>query len=365
MQTIVLILLILSVPSLAHAQDRGLLDELYGQALREKAESGDPRAQTALGDEYQMGVGAAKTPDLVKAAYWYRRAAEKGFAKAQNYLGEMYKLGKGVPQDFSKAAYWYHRAANQGDTMAQLSLGILYSDGKGVQKDLVQAYKWIALAEPNLPEIYFLLSGGVSPLREVEKLMTPSETLLGKQLVEKWNPQPEWEPKKYEGSAAGGSVDTKPVSKATLDILQRDFRMAEALAIIEASPTRSASRDHLRSHQRLRFLATQEQTPMVLDGYTVIDPKSSIIGYSFFYYGTKGPLVIADAAVNPVHTDVIQIASSLVTAALDAVSNPDGSRMYFLGIYDLDRSRVIKIMIRRGQTPMGPDYAIRYVVSQR
>ena len=75
--------------------------------------------------------------------------------------------------------------------MAQLSLGILYSDGKGVQRDLVQAYKWIALAEPNLPETFFLLLGGVSPLREVEKLMTPSEILLGKRLVQEWEPKRE------------------------------------------------------------------------------------------------------------------------------------------------------------------------------
>jgi Sel1 repeat len=112
LRTIILIALSLFVSSLTQAQDRNLLGELYGQALREQAESGDPRAQTALGDEYQMGVGAAKTPDLAKAAHWYQRAAEKGFAKAQNYLGEAYKLGRGVPQDFSKAASWYRRAAN-------------------------------------------------------------------------------------------------------------------------------------------------------------------------------------------------------------------------------------------------------------
>ena len=196
MHTIIFIALILSVPLLAHAQDRDLFDKLYGQALREKAESGDPRAQAALGDEYRMGVGVAKTPDFEKAAYWYRRAAEKGFAKAQNYLGEMYKLGEGVPQDFSKAAIWYQRAADQGHTMAQLSLGILYADGKGVPKDLVQAYKWIALAQPNLPEEFFLLSGGVSPLTEVEKLMRPSEILLGKRLAEEWEPKLDLEPGK-------------------------------------------------------------------------------------------------------------------------------------------------------------------------
>ena len=39
--------------------------------------------------------------------------------------------------------------------------------------------------------------------------------------------------------------------------------------------------------------------------------------------------------------------------------------MYFLGIHDLDSVRVLKIMVRAASTPMGPDYAIRYAVSQR
>ena len=165
--------------------------------------------------------------------------------------------------------------------------------------------------------------------------------------------------------AVGGSVDKKPMSKETLDRLKRDFRMADALTIIKASPRRPASQDYLKSQKSLRFLATQKQSPMVLDGYTVMDPKSSIIGYSLFYYGTTGPLVIMDAAVNPIHADAIQSALSLMDVAFDTVSNLDGSKMYFLGLYDLDRSHLLKIMIRCGQSPKGPDYAIRYGVSQR
>ena len=169
----------------------------------------------------------------------------------------------------------------------------------------------------------------------------------------------------YAGSAPAGPVHTTPVSKAILTILQRDFRMAEVLAIIKASPTRSASQGYLGSQQRLKFLATQEQAPMVLDGYTVMDATSPIIGYSLFYSGPTGPLVIVDASVNPLEANAVRAASNLVMGALDSVSNPDGSKMYFLGLYQLDRSRVIKIMIRRAQTSMGPDYAIRYALSQR
>lgn len=51
--------------------------------------------------------------------------------------------------------------------------------------------------------------------------------------------------------------------------------------------------------------------------------------------------------------------------SLDSMPNPDGSRMYFVGIYAFDASRILKIMIRKADTPLGPDYAIRYAVSER
>lgn len=104
---------------------------------------------------------------------------------------------------------------------------------------------------------------------------------------------------------------------------------------------------------------------MVLDGYSVGDLTSPIIGYSLFYYGADGPLMIADAAVNPAHAAAKDRVADLALKSLDSVSNPDGSTLHFLGIYDFDPKRVLKIMIRKAQTPLGPDYAIRYAVSQR
>ncbi|MBI1893794.1 MAG: hypothetical protein HYS14_06760 [Candidatus Rokubacteria bacterium] len=104
---------------------------------------------------------------------------------------------------------------------------------------------------------------------------------------------------------------------------------------------------------------------MVVDGYSVQDMASPIIGYSLFYHGDNGPLVIADASVNPMRKDAVTAVSKLVAASLDSIANPDGSKMYFLGIHDLDSVRFLKIMVRAASTPMGPDYAIRYAVSRR
>jgi len=162
------------------------------------------------------------------------------------------------------------------------------------------------------------------------------------------------------------SVHTKRITQATLDSLHNDFLMSEALTVIKESQSRSSSKEYLRSPQsRFRFIATQEQGPMVLDGYSVKDLKSPIIGYSLFYYGADGPLMIVDATVNVIQEKAIRKVAKLVDTSFDSVSNPDGSEMYFLGIYDLDATRLIKVMVRKAQTPFGTDYSIRYAVSPR
>lgn len=167
--------------------------------------------------------------------------------------------------------------------------------------------------------------------------------------------------------AKAASIDVKLAPQATLDALQQNFGMAEVISLLSASASRSSSKAYFQARApRFNFMATQRQGPMVIDGYSVLDMKSPIVGYSLFFYGDNGPLVIADAAVNATRKDAISAAVKLTATSLDSVSNPDGSKMYFLGIHNLDSSRFLKIMVRAGvETPMGPDYAIRYVVSKR
>jgi len=168
------------------------------------------------------------------------------------------------------------------------------------------------------------------------------------------------------GDVRAEQVDTKQVPQATLDTLRRNFLMPEALSLVSASANRTASKAYLQARQtRFKLMATQKQGPMMVDGYSVQDMASPIIGYSLFYHGDNGPLVIADASVNPMQKDAVAAISKLVATSLDSIANPDGSKMYFLGIHDLDSVRVLKIMVRAASTPMGPDYAIRYAVSHR
>jgi hypothetical protein len=167
------------------------------------------------------------------------------------------------------------------------------------------------------------------------------------------------------GDLHGGAVDQQKIPPDTLAALRKEFQMSEVITLVEKSRTRSSSRRYLQEQQRFHFVGTRRQEPMVLDGYSVGDLKSAVIGYSLFYYGTDGPLTIVDASVNPMNAEAKERLADLLRKPLDSVSNPDGSTLHFLGIYHLDSKRTLKIMIRKAQTPLGPDFAIRYTVSYR
>ncbi|MEA3640549.1 MAG: sel1 repeat family protein [Lamprobacter sp.] len=79
------------------------------QTLLPKAESGDPVAQTYVGEIYEKGLGLPK-PDYAAAASWYRKAAQAGHQPAQTNLGTLYERGLGVTQDKAAALNWYRKA---------------------------------------------------------------------------------------------------------------------------------------------------------------------------------------------------------------------------------------------------------------
>jgi uncharacterized caspase-like protein len=72
------------------------------------AASGDPEAQTNVGEIYERGLGV--TPDFATAASWYQKAADKNYSRALFNLGTLYEQGLGVPQDNLKALNLYRQA---------------------------------------------------------------------------------------------------------------------------------------------------------------------------------------------------------------------------------------------------------------
>lgn len=74
-----------------------------------EAESGDPLAQTYVGEIYMKSPPGNPRYDL--AAKWFERAAGKGHKRAQVNLGYLYENGLGVPPNKETAAIWYSKAS--------------------------------------------------------------------------------------------------------------------------------------------------------------------------------------------------------------------------------------------------------------
>ncbi|MDZ7667972.1 MAG: caspase family protein [Gammaproteobacteria bacterium] len=72
------------------------------------AESGDPEAQTNVGEIFEKGLG--DEPNYEAAAHWYQQAAEQGYGRAQFNLGTLYEQGLGVEQNTMTALNWYRQA---------------------------------------------------------------------------------------------------------------------------------------------------------------------------------------------------------------------------------------------------------------
>ncbi len=83
------------------------------------AKSGDPKAQTYVGEMFEQGLGTS--PDFKTAVAWYRKAAEQGYDRAQMNLGSMYERGLGVEKDEVEALNWYRKATGMGEDDLVLS----------------------------------------------------------------------------------------------------------------------------------------------------------------------------------------------------------------------------------------------------
>ena len=108
--------------------------------ILQMAESGDAKAQSALGVMYHEGEGIPQND--AEAEKWTRRAAEQGMAVAQFNLGQAYYQGQGVPQNDAEAAEWWRHAAKQGNAIAQFNLGQAYYQGQGVPQNDAEAAEW-------------------------------------------------------------------------------------------------------------------------------------------------------------------------------------------------------------------------------
>jgi TPR repeat protein len=112
-------------------------------ALTAKAESGESKAQLALGQYYYETKEPEKLPLSV---YWFTKSAEQGDADAEWRLAGLYWAGEGVTHEDRSAVYWFERAAEDGQPHAQWALGMNYRDGLNVERDPQKAFDWFMRA---------------------------------------------------------------------------------------------------------------------------------------------------------------------------------------------------------------------------
>jgi TPR repeat protein len=104
-----------------------------------------PQISCTAGDAHREFIRTAAS-DRQDSTDALRIKAERGDPDAEYKLGLAYDAGVGAPQDLAQAAAWYERAAEQGHAGAQFSLGLMYGNGRGVPQDLVRAHMWLNLA---------------------------------------------------------------------------------------------------------------------------------------------------------------------------------------------------------------------------
>ncbi|EJF91747.1 tetratricopeptide repeat protein [Bartonella tamiae] len=82
--------------------------------------------------------------------------AENGDPTAQTLVGRMYSEGYAVSLDGARAALWFERAAKQGDPQAQLRYGLILFNGKFVTKNQQEGEDYVRrAANAGVPEAYF------------------------------------------------------------------------------------------------------------------------------------------------------------------------------------------------------------------
>lgn len=92
--------------------------------LLQKANTGDPYAQTKIGMAYMNGDGIPK--DTSRAIRWFTEAAEThNLTEAKEKLGEIYESQK----KYELAEKWYSKAADEKNAEAMYRLGLLIYRG--------------------------------------------------------------------------------------------------------------------------------------------------------------------------------------------------------------------------------------------
>jgi len=120
-------------PALARPAKPGQIEQLTFD-LTAKAETGNAKAQFALGNFYEFGMigpdGIPK-PDYPAAAYWYQEASDRGELPASFALAKLLRDGLGMPSNPTAALNLFRKAAVSGYVPAMVPLSYAYGELNG------------------------------------------------------------------------------------------------------------------------------------------------------------------------------------------------------------------------------------------
>ncbi|MEZ5763821.1 MAG: tetratricopeptide repeat protein [Xanthobacteraceae bacterium] len=132
----------------------------YGDALRiatRRAEAGDPKAMTLLGELYSNGYGVNR--DDKQALDWYKQAADRGDREATFALAMMRIAGRGAPANREEGAKLLAFAAKLGSAPAAYNLGLLNIEGQVFPRDMKRAAELFRqAADAGNPEAQYALA---------------------------------------------------------------------------------------------------------------------------------------------------------------------------------------------------------------
>lgn len=102
-------------------------DQAKFAELMQRAQAGDPKAQTELANSW---IGCETPSSSKQTVYWASQASKQGYSEGTSLLANLYWEGKcGLKQNYKKSFELVHLMAEQGDAKAQADLGEVYEEG--------------------------------------------------------------------------------------------------------------------------------------------------------------------------------------------------------------------------------------------
>lgn len=164
---------------------------------------------------------------------------------------------------------------------------------------------------------------------------------------------------------AQGPLAKRQVTEPVLQELKSQFFLSETVELALMKADRKISKEYFEKRKdNFVFMGSERRDQMTVDGYTVAG-RSSVIGLSLFFFDGSY-LTMVNVMINPLEEEK---AKELIKKSLDSVDASGEypikkAKLYFLGVYKIEPTRIIKIMIREDVLVSGSViYSINYAIS--